>query len=175
MEKSDLTYEIIRSRRKTIALIVLPDSRLIVRCGLKTPLHQVESFIHLKQNWISQKRLFLKQLIPLSVPEGSESKILRAETKEKVMQVISKYPQFTPSEIVIRKQQKRWGSCSRRGRININTLAGQLPSELFEYLVVHELCHLKHFNHSPAFYQLLTDILPDARHRQNNLKNYSIS
>lgn len=167
-----LKYQLTRTRRKTMALIIHPDNRLEVRCGLKTPVHAIDRFVHSKQAWILAKHQENEQLIRLDPGTGADYERLRSDTRQKVLSILKTYPQLTPSSVLIRRQRRRWGSCSRRGQVNINTCAGLLPPALLEYLVVHELCHLRHFNHGPGFYDMLTSFLPDARQRQQGLKRY---
>lgn len=73
----------------------------------------------------------------------------------------------------IKKMRTRWGSLSQRGYINLNLALMQLPETLLELVVVHELCHLRHFDHGPGFRQLMTDCLPDWRERERELKSLS--
>jgi len=71
-----------------------------------------------------------------------------------------------PSRISIRSQSKRWGSCSTRGNLNFNWKLVMAPPPILDYVVVHELCHLKHPNHQPEFWKMLGNIMPDyAVHR----------
>ncbi len=74
------------------------------------------------------------------------------------------------NRIAIRNQKTRWGSCSSKGNLNFNWRLVMAPEEILDYVVVHELCHLAHLNHSSQFWQMVRDILPDFRERRNWLK-----
>jgi predicted metal-dependent hydrolase len=69
----------------------------------------------------------------------------------------------------VRTMSKRWGSCTLNGRIFLNPLLVSAAKDCIDYVIIHELCHLRFPNHSPSFYRLLTDILPDWIDRQNRL------
>ena len=69
----------------------------------------------------------------------------------------------------IRKMRTRWGSCRSRGVVTLNTELVRLPTLCIDYLIIHELCHLKIHNHSPAFYRLLDKCLPDWSARRERL------
>jgi len=73
-------------------------------------------------------------------------------------------------KIFIKSLKSRWGSCSERGNLNFNYLIVFLPPEVQDYLIVHELCHLQEFNHSPAFWSLVARTVPDHRTRRQELR-----
>lgn len=79
---------------------------------------------------------------------------------------------FTYHRVSIRNQRTRWGSCSRKGNLNFSYKLALLPPQLADYLIVHELCHLGQFNHSPAFWALVELAIPDYRTRRDELKNW---
>jgi predicted metal-dependent hydrolase len=75
-----------------------------------------------------------------------------------------------PRAIHVRAQRTRWGSCSARGVISLNWRLLQLPAALLDYVVVHELCHLRVPDHSPRFWAEVARILPDWRERRRALR-----
>jgi predicted metal-dependent hydrolase len=75
-----------------------------------------------------------------------------------------------PIRVTIRDQKTRWGSCSTRGSINYNWRIIMAPVEIIDYLVVHELCHLRHPNHSANFWQLVGQFIPDYKERRHWLR-----
>lgn len=169
---SSLDYTVVRSRRRTLALIVHADNRLEVRCGQRTPARDIQRFVQEKQTWIRRKYQENQSLVRIEPGAGAELVQLRQTTRHLVDGIVARHPDLVPSKISIRLQKRRWGSCSRRGSIAINVCAGRLPMHLLEYIVVHELCHLRQFDHSARFYELVRQKLPDARERQRQLKQY---
>ncbi|MEI6345928.1 MAG: M48 family metallopeptidase [bacterium] len=79
---------------------------------------------------------------------------------------------FTYHRVSIRNQRTRWGSCSRRGNLNFSYKLALLPPHLADYLIVHELCHLGQFNHSPAFWALVALAIPEYRTHRDELKHW---
>lgn len=67
------------------------------------------------------------------------------------------------NQIRLKEQKTRWGSCSKKGNLNFNWKLVMAPPDIIDYVVVHELCHLIHMNHSPAFWQCVADVIPDYR------------
>jgi predicted metal-dependent hydrolase len=90
------------------------------------------------------------------------------------------YPRVEPlgimyPQLVIRDMKARWGSCSEAGRITLNVRLVQVSKDLIDYVVLHELCHLKEHNHSASFYGLLDRVLPDWRIKRERLNKIEIS
>jgi hypothetical protein len=76
-----------------------------------------------------------------------------------------------PNKISVKKMKSRWGSCSSKGSISLNSKLIQTPVRCIEYVMVHELCHLIHFNHSKNFYSLLAEVIPDWKERKKELRS----
>jgi predicted metal-dependent hydrolase len=79
---------------------------------------------------------------------------------------------FNPSAIVVRPSKSRWGSCSSKGKISISSELIKLDEKFYEYIIIHELCHLKHPNHGIGFYKLLEELLPDYKQVRKELRKF---
>lgn len=75
-------------------------------------------------------------------------------------------------DLAVRVMKSRWGSTSPAGRVSLNVKLVQVPKAYIDYVVFHELCHLKEPNHSPRYYELLDRVLPDWRHRRQKLNMF---
>ncbi len=166
------TYRLVRSRRRTIAIQILPDGTIVVRCPLALPPERIEAFVNSKYPWIA------KQLSKLPEPV---QKFTDAERKELMSLGASRIPlrvaYFAPlvgvsyGRISIRCQRTRWGSCSSKGNLNFNYLLMLAPPEVLDYVVVHELCHRKELNHSAQFWSEVARVMPGYDACRKWLKN----
>jgi predicted metal-dependent hydrolase len=93
---------------------------------------------------------------------------------EKTGEILSRYSEFRfkPSGLVIRPLKSRWGSCSIKGRITLNSELIKLDPRLIDYVIIHELCHLKFHNHGPDFHKLLGELIPDYKSLRKELRKY---
>ena len=116
------------------------------------------------------------------VSDGSETmarklveQFYRAQAKEKLAILADKYAKIVGVQfqrITIRNQTTRWGSCSSKGNLSFNLKILCAPLEMMEYVVLHEVMHLKHFNHSKAFWKDIEELMPDYQLRMNYFKQY---
>lgn len=88
--------------------------------------------------------------------------------------ILEKYKDsnFSPTGLVIRSMKRRWGSCSNRGKITLSSELIKLNDIYIEYVMVHELCHLKHHNHGPEYYDLLSGMFPDWKRIRKEMKMF---
>jgi len=93
----------------------------------------------------------------------------RSLVHERVRHFNSSY-RFKVSKIYIKNHKSRWGSCSEKGNLNFNYKILFLPSDIADYIIVHELCHLAEFNHSPRFWDLVTRFIPNHKHLRRHLR-----
>ena len=155
-----MEYKIIRSARRTIALQILPQGQLLVRCPYRMDDTAVEKFVRSKEKWIN-KHLLTQPVAPIS---QSELKALALEAKDTIPQRVAYYAGVigvSYGRITIRCQQTRWGSCSAKGNLNFNCLLMLAPPQVRDYVVVHELCHRKQMNHSKTFWTEVEKVIPD--------------
>ena len=167
---------IVRSNRKTIA-IEINSKGIIVRAPLKMRVDEIAAYLEKKKSWIDKhlQRVMehheaLKDVKPYTMDE------IQA-LADKALQVIpEKVKRYAPligvdyGRITIRNQRSRWGSCSSAGNLNFNCLLMELPDEVIDSVVVHELCHRKYMNHSPQFYAEIEKVFPQYKQCQKWLK-----
>lgn len=173
--------KIIRSRRKTMALEITKNAEILVRAPYGMPDSEIERFLKEKRQWIIEKlQLIREKQRERQEREATINKLTMDEIQalaDKALQIIpERVAYFAPQigvtygRITIRNQRTRWGSCSGKGNLNFNCLLMLTPPEIIDYVVVHELCHRKQMNHSPAFWAEVEKILPDYKERRLWLK-----
>jgi predicted metal-dependent hydrolase len=93
---------------------------------------------------------------------------------EMLRKTLEKYESkmFKPAGLIIRTMKRRWGSCSNKGIITLSTELIKLPDLFIEYVILHELCHLKHHNHGTGYYDLLSELFPEWKTVRKELKRY---
>lgn len=224
---SDFQYRIIFSRRRSISIIIGPDSGVIVKAPYRTSVGAIRRFVNEKSGWITKTlnsfnsleridknkgysdgdslklygkdyKLKLYQSDNYSVRIGDNNTIEAGYFKDnnpliiramlegwfkymaqkrftvKFREILLKYKEygFSPGEFVVRTMKKRWGSCSSKGKIAISYDLIRLDEIYTEYVMIHELCHLKHHNHSANYYKLLSEVYPDWKVVREELKKF---
>lgn len=169
-----MQYTIIRSKRKSLALQIKPDGALTVRAPLFVTDEQIAYFVQSHAAWIDKhRRRVLDYAAAHPAPTADEIAALRKKAQEVLPPLIAKYAALlgvTPTGVKITSASKRFGSCSGKNALCFSYRLMAYPLAAIEYVVVHELAHIRHHNHSKAFYQTIAAILPDYREREKLLK-----
>jgi len=94
----------------------------------------------------------------------------------RITEIINKYHgySFIPLGISIRKMRSRWGSCNSKGRVTINSELTKLSPALIDYVIIHELCHLRYHNHGREFHRLLQSLIPGYKSLRKELRSYHL-
>ena len=164
MMKPQIT--IIRCSRKTLSMKITPNGGVEVRVPLNTSDEAIRRFMDAHRRWLENHlaKIEQKQLnaAPRFTPE--EISAMAQETSRFLPALIQEYSRklnVRPARVTVRNQKTRWGSCSSQGGLNFNCLLAQAPEYVRRYVVIHELCHLREMNHSPAFWHLVASQMPD--------------
>lgn len=159
--------QIIRSRRRTAGIQITRDGDVIFRAPLHMSKQQIMTLLEERQGWIESRLTMVRQAnrageaAPLS---GADLQQLTRQASEKLPPLVRQYARqmgVDSGKITVRCQQTRWGSCSAKGNLNFNCLLMLTPEEVQHYVVVHELAHRKHMNHSSSFWAEVASVLPD--------------
>ena len=170
-----IEYNVIRSNRKTVALEISAECKLLVRAPLLMPEGAIKSFISKHQKWIEQSILKQQKRAqnrrPLSALEINELKKLAAEILPKRIEYFSSLTKLKPTGIKITSAQKRFGSCNGKNSICFSYILMKYPIEAIDYVVLHELIHIKHHNHSREFWKEVEKYMPDYKARRQLLRD----
>jgi len=174
----EIRYKIVKKPIKNLYLEV-KDGFVEVRCNRFVPGFHIEKFILKHAEHIIHK-LNEKEFFYLFGRKYDKNGIdVKEVFKEKLPPVALKYVKIYsekmnlyPSKISFRFNKTRWGSCSVKNAVSLNYYLAQLPHELIEYVVVHELAHIKHKNHSVKFWEEVEKYLPDVKQRRKSLRKF---
>ncbi len=174
---NSINYSITRSNRKTLAIQIQNDGTVLIRAPFRASDDAVRKFIESHREWITRHVAIMRERSENREPAftGSEIQSMAKETAAFLPSLIQEYAQrldVYPSHVTVRSQKTRWGSCSSKGGLNFNCLLALTPDHVRRYVVIHELCHLKEMNHSPAFWRLVASQMPDYRKAKEWLKSH---
>ena len=154
--------QVIRSARRTVAVEISRDRRVVVRAPLRMKEGDIERFLEMKSAWIEAH--LARPAITQPPLTEEEKAALMASAREDIPRRVERIaPQIGVSIgcVTIRCQHTRWGSCSSKGNLNFNCLLMLCPEWVRDYVVIHELCHRREMNHSPRFWSLVAANCPD--------------
>ena len=180
-EGEDILINIKRSSRRTIGLEVKATGEVLARIPSRLPDKELKNFIEGHKAWIIRKTALVRQRAhrqaQLGIPPmAGLSRKEREAIREKIIRRVQYYSGqmgVTFGRVAVRSQKTRWGSCSSRGNLNFNYKLYYLPEELLDYVVVHELAHRRHMNHSKQFWQEVGKYFPEYRECRKRLKAVS--
>jgi len=227
IEDNKIAYTVVKTRRKTIGIIVERNGEVRVRAPFRVSENQIFKVVQKKADWIlrkvneaaerssssverkfasGEKLLYLgdeyiletvekdlawaeviktENTVAVYIPGGMSCEIRKQTIKkaleewyrkrfsEIVKERVDRYSlrlKVFPRKIAIKDQKTRWGSCSKKENINLNWRLVMAPVDIIDYVVVHELCHLKVMNHSKDFWNLVESILPNYHESRKWLK-----
>lgn len=156
-----ISYSLIRSKRKTIAIQIVGGG-VLVRAPLKLSERAIREFVESKHAWI-EKHL-AKQASALPAFTQEQCREIAGQAARQIpprVELLAKRMGISYGRISLRWQKTRWGSCSSKGNLNFNRLLVLTPPQVQDYVIIHELCHRKEMNHSPAFWALVMQAMPD--------------
>ncbi len=173
-----VNYSVRRSMRaKRMRLAVYCDGNFIVTVPQTFPTSSIDRYVISKSQWVISKLDFFeglnkKQKLTLGDDDGYElykDKALEMVT-ERLTALNQKHYQFRFNKMTIKSQKTRWGSCSKKRNLNFNYKILFLPPKIRDYIMIHELCHLKEFNHSSKFWRLVAKSMPNYYQITEELK-----
>ncbi|MFT3894347.1 MAG: SprT family zinc-dependent metalloprotease [Anaerolineales bacterium] len=209
---------LIRSKRRTIALIVERDGSVTVRAPLKMSAKAIEEFVVKHADWVEKKQievaniapektkqyeagerfLFLGQEYPLEIVKSARKKLvledafkLAESEKENAEAVFRHWYRKQAAKIILERvalfaeryqlavgtiritsARTRWGSCSPKNNLSFSWRLVLTPPDVIDYVVIHELAHTVHHNHSKRFWKLVEKWMPDYKERRKQLRTY---
>lgn len=177
MKIGEYNVEVRRTKRKSAAMKITADMQIVVFVPLYVSDNEIERMVISKSKWIDEHMLKVQS----TIDERSKlEKITFEQVKELADQAVEYIPKrvkyyaekenFVYNKITIKNLVSRWGSCSTKGNLNFNCLLMLTPDYVIDYIVVHELCHLREMNHSEKFWAEVEKIMPDYQRAELWLK-----
>lgn len=163
-------------RSKYLRLTVHPGGRVVLSGPLRASQRSIEKFLRLHAGWIEKNVKKLAKLKPVSEKSFTRTQYLKNKeaarklVKERLAHFNKLYG-YKYNRVSITNPKTRWGSCSDKGNMSFSARIVLLPQELQDYIVVHELCHLKELNHSKDFWALVERAIPNYKELRKKLRN----
>lgn len=169
-----MDYTLIRSSRRTMALEITRDGRLLVRAPQRASQAVIDRFVASHADWIAAHLEKQRQRAQAHPPlTEDELAALRQKARDILPGRVAHYAEWmgvTPTGVKITGAKTRFGSCSAKNSLCFSLYLMAYPDAAVDYVVVHELAHIRHKNHSPAFYAEVAKVMPDYRERRKLLK-----
>lgn len=163
----DLEYTLrVSDKAKRGRITISREGKVILTKPKRVSLESVEKFLILKADWVFKSLEKFKNLPNRLDTKNTKKEYLENKNKALTLaksriEYFNNIYNFKFNRVTIKNQKTRWGSCSKRGNLNFNYKIALLPVHISDYIIVHELCHLKEFNHSQRFWDLVAIAVPD--------------
>ena len=167
-------YRLVRSRRRTLALEITREGEVVVRSPMGLSQKRIDQFVADHGAWIAEhlERQRRRQAARPEPTEEERSEYIR-RAREELPGRVAHYGALmglTPAGLTVTGARTRFGSCSGKNRICFSWRLMQYPQAAIDYVVVHELAHIRHKDHSKAFYDCVAQVMPDWRERRALLR-----
>ena len=169
-----MNIKIIRSNRKTMFLSVDNELNAVVRAPFFVTEKAVDNFVNANKDWLDRAvKNKEQQLKRYNLPAEEINRLvnLAKEVIPHKVEYYSSLMNLKPTGVKITKAKTRFGSCSPKNSLCFSCFLMTYPDEAVDYVVVHELAHIKYRNHSKEFYNLIEQYLPDYKERILLLKS----
>ncbi|MCL2195371.1 MAG: M48 family metallopeptidase [Oscillospiraceae bacterium] len=174
-----MNVALVRSKRKTIGIYIKPDGQVEVRAPLRSPMRDIERVVQEKAAWIAEKQQLMLQRQANAVQITPElEKQCRKQAKAILPGRVKHFADImgvAPTTMRVTGAMTRWGSCSSRGSVNFSWRLMLCDDDVIDYVVVHELAHLREMNHSPRFWAIVEQVLPDYKRRKLKLRTQPVA
>ena len=168
------------AQSRTIRILVNQEGKVTVTGPLRASRVLLLRVLEAQTKWVLAKRQEFTVTDTGTVKLAGSAKEFQAHKKEALalvkakLEYWNKHYGYTYKQVTVRNQSTRWGSCSAKGNLNFHYRILFLPEHLADYLIVHELCHLKAFDHSPRFWALVAETIPDYQARRKALRRNTV-
>jgi len=168
-----------RPGMKCMRLSISSNGGFVVSAPKWYPIFFINQFLTEKAEWIWER---IRNIDFESISEKTKDnktdykdkkEIARKIIKER-LEFFNRHYNFTYKRVSIKNQKTCWGSCSQKGNLNFNYKIINLPEKTRDYIIVHELCHLKELNHSQNFWKLVSEFFPDYKKIRKEIKTNNI-
>ncbi|NTU69395.1 M48 family metallopeptidase [bacterium] len=173
-----MNYKIRNSKiAKNMKISIQPGGLVVITKPYFIPRMLVKSFVAQKKEWIEHN---IKQQKNIKSLKSNRDDYLKNKEKSRIIildmvKQLNSFYDFKIKRVSIKNQRTRWGSCSSLGNLSFNWQVSRLSNELAEYVVVHELCHLKEMNHSSRFWKLVSLKVPNYKVLRKRLQKNGIN
>ncbi len=168
-----MEIKVIKSRRKTISLSVDDNLNAVVKAPYGVSNEKINDFVEHNREWLmkaTERKKAQLERTDLSDDEIQDLIHLAKDVIPKRVEYYSQIMNLCPTGIKITKAKKRFGSCNGKNSLCFSCFLMKYPMEAVDYVVVHELAHIKYHNHSKDFYNLINHYMPDYKQREKLLK-----